>query len=280
MATVKNTALRKMALLAALFACATQTAEAATYTFGAVPQFEIRRLHQIWLPVLKYLEKETGFQFEMVGSPTIPAFEAEFLDGRFDFSYMNPYHLVLASQKQGYVPIVRDTGRKLFGVLVVKKDSNIKTAQDLDGKTLAFPAPNALGASLQIRQELTDKFGLNFSSRYVKTHDSVYLNVLLGEVAAGGGVQKTLNSQQEKIKNNLKVIHKTTPVAPHPIAAHPRVPQDVANKVKQALLKLGQSEDGRKILANIPIKQVGEATIDDYETLNTMGLERFYVKNY
>jgi len=278
--TVKNIVLRNMTLLTALLACAVQTADAATYTFGVVPQFEVRRLHQIWLPVLKHLEKETGFQFDMVGSPTIPAFESEFLDGRFDFSYMNPYHLVLASQKQGSIPIIRDTGRKLFGVLVVKKDSDIKTAKDLDGKTIAFPAPNALGASLQMRQELTDKFGLSFSSRYVKTHDSVYLNVLLGEVAAGGGVQKTLNSQQEKIKNHLKVIHKTTPVAPHPIAAHPRVPQDVVNKVKQALLKLGKSEDGRKILANIPIKQVGEATLDDYKSLNTMGLERFYVKSY
>ena len=275
---IKNRVFRNLVLLMILLACATPSV-AATYKFGAVPQFEARRLHQIWQPILNYLEKETGHQFEMVGSPTIPAFEAEFLDGTFDFSYMNPYHLILASQLQGYEPIIRDNGRKLFGVLTVKKDSGINNVKDLDGKILAFPAPNALGASLQMRQELTDKFGLTFSSRYVKTHDSVYLNVLLGEAAAGGGVQKTLNRQQEKIKNHLTVIHKTTPVAPHPIAAHPRVPQDVVNKVKQALLKLGQSDEGRNILARVPMKKVGPASLDDYVILKTMGLERFYVKS-
>ncbi len=278
MMIIKNRVFRNLVLLMILLACATPSV-AATYKFGAVPQFEARRLHQIWQPILNYLEKETGHQFEMVGSPTIPAFEAEFLDGTFDFSYMNPYHLILASQLQGYEPIIRDNGRKLFGVLTVKKDSGINNVKDLDGKILAFPAPNALGASLQMRQELTDKFGLTFSSRYVKTHDSVYLNVLLGEAAAGGGVQKTLNRQQEKIKNHLTVIHKTTPVAPHPIAAHPRVPQDVVNKVKQALLKLGQSDEGRNILARVPMKKVGPASLDDYVILKTMGLERFYVKS-
>lgn len=262
-----------------VIAVTTPCSYAASYTFGAVPQFEARRLHQIWQPVLSYLEKETGHQFVMIGSPTIPAFEAEFLDGKFDFCYMNPYHLIMASQKQGYIPIVRDTGRQLYGVLVARKGGEINSVKDLDGKMIAFPAPNALGASLQMRQELSDKFGISYSARYVKTHDSVYLNVLLDEVAAGGGVQKTLNSQKDNIKNHLTVIHKTTPVAPHPVAAHPRVPGDDIEMVKQALLKFGQTDEGRKILAQIPVKKIGETTLDDYAELKSMGLERFYVKS-
>jgi len=31
-----------------------------TYIFGIVPQFEARRLHGIWRPILNYLQKETG----------------------------------------------------------------------------------------------------------------------------------------------------------------------------------------------------------------------------
>jgi len=250
------------------------------YTVGVVPQYEARRLRQIWQPILNHLEAATKEKFELIGSPTIPTFEAEFLDGQFDFAYMNPYHLVIAYRKIGYQPLVRDVGRKLFGVLVVSKSGGIKKIEDLNKKIIAFPAPNALGASLQMRQELTDIFKLDFSSRYVKTHDSVYLNVLLGEAAAGGGVQKTLDQQKDEIKNNLRIIHTTTPVPPHPFVAHPQVSRTVAQNVKNTLLALGTTEAGRNMLFQIPIKKIGDADIKDYLILEKMGLERFYVNQY
>ncbi|MBF0281822.1 MAG: phosphate/phosphite/phosphonate ABC transporter substrate-binding protein [Zetaproteobacteria bacterium] len=257
-----------------------QATEKKVFKIGVVPQFEARRLHEIWTPILNTLEEETGYHFELVGSPTIPAFEKEFSEGAFDFAYMNPYHALMAEAAQGYQPLVRDVKRSLFGILVVAKDGDIKKVEDLQGKTLAFPAPNALAASLQMRQELHDNFKLDFKPIYVKTHDSVYYNVLLGDAAAGGGVQKTFNSQAPQIRDNLLIIHQTTPVAPHPIMVHPRVNAVQADKVKQALLHLGSTDVGKVMLANIPMKQIGEATMADYEPLKQLHLERFVVESY
>lgn len=251
--------------------------EEGVYTVGVVPQFEARKLHGIWRPILDSLESETGFRFKLRGATSIPVFETEFLSDSFDFAYMNPYHLVLANQKAGYTPLVRDHGRQLFGVLVVKKDSNIKSPSELDGKKVAFPAPNALGASLQMRQELEDNFGAKVKPSYVKTHDSVYLDVLLGVSEAGGGVQKTLNRQKKKYRDALRVIHRTKKVAPHPFAASSRVPENVREAVIKAFLKIGNSEEGKTLLARIPIKKIGVASMQDYEPLTSMGLERFYV---
>ncbi len=251
-----------------------------SFTIGVVPQFDARRIHTIWQPILTYLEQETGYGFRLAGAPTITAFEKEFVSGHFDFAYMNPYHLIMANREQGYLPLVRDVGRQLFGVLVVSKHSGITEVQQLDGREIAFPAPNALGASLMMRQELSDDFGIRFTPRYVKTHDSVYLNVLLAETAAGGGVQKTLDRQKSAIKENLQILHTTRPVAPHPIAYHPRIDKAVAEKVAAALLKMGQSDDGKKALAAIPMKKIGPAHLSDYRILETMGLERFHVRNW
>jgi len=262
-----------------LFPAASVYAEEKVYKVGIVPQFEARRLHSIWRPILNYLEKETKYKFEIMGSPSIPDFESEFMQGDFDFAYMNPYHLVLANESQGYKPLLRDVGRTLYGVLVVKKDSQINEVSQLDGQVLAFPAPNALGASLQMRQELNDIFKIKILPRYVKTHDSVYLNVLLGEAIAGGGVQKTLNRQRPEFKEALKIIHKTKPVAPHPLSVHPRVPEEVSKVVKSAFLKLSQTLEGKNLLAKIPMKKVGEASMDDYMPLKDLGLERFFVKS-
>lgn len=246
------------------------------YTVGIVPQYEFSKLHSIWQPILNYLEKETGYQFKLKGSPNIPEFEKEFIQGKFDFAYMNPYHLVVANEIAGYQPLLRDHGRKLYGVLVAMKDSQIKTPADLNGKKIAFPAPNALGASLQIRQELVDKFNIKFTPIYVKTHDNVYMNVLLGKTMAGGGVQKTLTQQVPQFRDALKVIHTTKKVPPHPFAALPSVPVVVKEKVTQALLNFGESLNGKTKLSRIPMKQIGPASIEDYEPIKALGLERYY----
>lgn len=248
------------------------------YSVGVVPQFEARRLASIWHPILDHLSHETGMQFELKGAPTIADFEKAYAKGAYDFVYMNPYHLIVANKLQGYLPLVKDLSKKLRGVLVVNKSSGIKNVKELNGKEIAFPSPNALGAALQMRQELHDNFDITFTPRYVKTHDSVYLNVILKKTAAGGGVGKTLKRQSQQIQKNLIVIHKTLGVSPHPLAVHPDVPEEVAKQVQEILLMMGKSEKSKKLLAQIPIKEIGHAILSEYKPLEKMGLERFYVK--
>ncbi len=247
------------------------------YSFGVVPQFEARKLRSIWNPILEHLQQTTGYQFKLVIAPSISDFEKAFMNGDYGFAYLNPYHYILASRLQGYLPLVRDVGKKLYGVLVVKKDSGINHVLDLDGKIIAFPSPNALGAALQMRQELKDDFNINIQAHYVKTHDSVYLNVILGEATAGGGVQKTLNRQSKKYQDMLKIIHTTRAVVAHPIVANPLIPKVVIDKVQQVFLNMGKTQISADLLKKIPIKTVGIAMHEDYFPLNSMDLGRFYV---
>ena len=252
--------------------------EKTEYTIGVVPQFEIRHIRKIWNPIIKEVERKTGYRLRLVGSPTIPDFEREFNAGNFDFAYMNPYHMLLANESQGYTPLVRDTGRKLQGILVVNKSSNIKTIQDLEGGKIGFPAPNALGASLLMRSNLTNEHRINFTPVYVKTHSSVYLNVVVRQIDAGGGVQKTLNQQKTNIKGALRVLHRTPKVSPHPLAAHPRIPKKVRDELTNTLLKIGESEIGKSLLSKIPIKKIGPANISDYLELKQYHLDQFLVR--
>jgi len=248
-----------------------------SYTIGIVPQFEIRHLRKIWNPIISELEKSAGYKLQFKGSPTISDFEKELNNGKFDFAYMNPYHMLLANKAQGYEPLIRDNGRQLHGILVVKRGSNIKTIHDLNGKKIAFPAPNALGASLLIRANLKNQFKIDFEPIYVKTHSSVYLNIIVNQTAAGGGVQKTLNQQSENIKSGLRILHRSPKVSPHPFAAHPRVPVEVQRTIQDMLIKMDSHSLGRALLEKIPMKKVGAATMKDYQQLKNMGLEEFYV---
>jgi len=270
----------KFIILTILVWCPPASALAAekVYTFGVVPQFDARRIKNIWQPIIDAVNKQTGIKIELVGSANIQTFEKQFTEGEFDFAYMNPYHLVKAQQAQGYQPFLRDVGRMLFGIIVVRKDSPIEQVADLHGKTVAFPAPNALGAALIPRTEFGEIYKIEITPKYVRSHDSVYLNVLLGQAAAGGGVQKTFNTQPDNIRNALKIIYQTRKVAPHPIAVHPRVSEEVRGKILNAFLSLGNTAEGKALLKEIPMSQIGEAFAQDYEPLKHLGLDKYYVE--
>lgn len=274
---MKHTLLLTMTLLAAPIISSANT-DSTTYSFGVVPQFSSERISKTWEPILELLEKETGLEFELNGSLDIPAFERSFTKGGFDFAYMNPYHAIVAHKGGGYEPIIRDVGRSLYGIIVVKKDSSIQSVTELDGKKVAFPAPNALGAALIPRAEFSRKYKIDVDEMYVSSHTSVYLNVALGLAAAGGGVQKTLSQQPEHISSQLRVISKTQEVPPHPVTAHKRVPKEVKLAVQSAFIKIAATELGAKLLKKIPIKVAGKTNIEDYQLLNDMKLDEFYVK--
>jgi phosphonate transport system substrate-binding protein len=268
----------RVALLILLlaFTCTTQAAPQ-SYSFGVVPQYDQRRLVAIWQPILDELTRRTGLQFTLTGVPQTAEFEKRFLAGQYDFAYMNPYHAALAARRQNYQMLVRDQEQVLCGLIVVRRDSPLHSPYDLAGKTVAFPSPNAIGASLLVRADLTRLFHVHITPRYVHTHTSVYLQVAQGLVEAGGGAPSTLAGQPESVRKRLRVIHTTTRVPSHPVMAHPRVPIATQNKVRQAFLDMGATRTGQALLARVPIQRIGTASAQDYALVEQLGLEEFYV---
>lgn len=245
------------------------------YVFGVVPQFEQRKLYAIWKPIIDDLERRTGLSFKLVTTLKIQDFEKEFIQGDFDFVYMNPYHILKAIPAQGYIPLVRDKA-PLRGVLVVRKDGPIRTVAELNGKVVAFPSPNAISAALLMRADLERLYHIKVTPLYVKTHSSVYLHVVKDLTEAGGGVQKTLQEQSPEIRDALRILYTTRPVPSHPVAAHPRVPKEHREKVRRALLNMGADPEGKELLSRIPMKEITAASMDDYKEMQKWGLDAYW----
>ncbi|MBQ0723874.1 MAG: phosphate/phosphite/phosphonate ABC transporter substrate-binding protein [Cycloclasticus sp.] len=246
-----------------------------TYTVGVVPQFGPRQITQIWQPILSEVSRSSGVQLRLKASPNMATFEKQLNNGVFDFAYMSPNHAVTTHRRQTYKPLLKDRERQLFGIIVVKKDSLIQSVQELNGQTIAFPSSSAIGATLLPKAELSRKFNITMNSLYVKSHSSVYFNVVMGTVIAGGGVQKTFAQQDKKIRDKLRILYATESVSPHPIGVHSRVSQAVQEKITSAFLALDQQTETRQLLAKIPIKKIGSATISDYDAVKKLQLETF-----
>ncbi len=250
---------------------------AESYSFAVVPQFEQRKLFRIWKPVVDELEKRSGLELKLVATLSVPEFEHELLNGSFDFVYANPYHILRESTHQGYIPLVRDA-EPLRGILVVRKDSPARSLADLQGKTLAMPSPNALGASLLLRADLERLHHVKMAPQYVKTHSSVYLHVATGLAEAGGGVEKTLEEQDQSVRDALRILYTSRELPSHPVAAHPRVPKAVREKLRRALLELAATPAGQALLAEVPMKRAAPAEIGDYTPMRSWGLDAYWVE--
>lgn len=282
MKAMMNTLPRRAVLMAcgavmAGLACAPAAGAESVYLFGVVPQFEQRKLFATWKPIVEELAQRSGLRLQLATTLTVPDFEKELSDGKYDFVYANPYHILHEIQGQGYIPLVRDK-EPLRGILVVKKDSPLRSPAELGGKELAVPSFNALGASLLIRTDLLHIFQVKPQIINAKNHTSVYMNVAAGVYAAGGGVEKTLRGQAPSLQDQLRVLYTTRDMPSHPIAAHPRVTARARELLQKTILDWGQTPAGKHLLQEVPMTDVISTTMKDYLPMLKWGLDEFWVK--
>lgn len=248
-------------------------------TFTVVPQFPPEQIFRDWTPVLNEVSRLTGLPIQLKTYASIPEFETAFLKGEPDFAYMNPYHVVMAKKAAGYLPLLRDDASRLTGILVVRKDSAITRLDQLQGATLAFPSPNAFGASLYMRALLTEDEKIKFTPAYVTTHSNVFRNVVIGRAQAGGAIRQTLEQETPELQAQLRVLYETPSAYSHPVAVHPRVSPQARAALQQAFLKLGANPAFAAQLKAIQMPTPVKADFKEYAPLEKLGLERFIVIN-
>jgi phosphonate transport system substrate-binding protein len=267
------------AALAAFLTCVSLSGTAAGddgasqgLSFAIVPQQSASKLARTWAPILDYLAQETGLAFEFRTAPDIPEFEARLAAGEYDIAYMNPLHYTVFSKTPGYRAFAKAREKRIRGILVVRKDSRIRSPTELDGATIAFPAPGAFAASVLTRAYLAGE-GIAFTPRYVSSHDSVYRAVAKGLYPAGGGVLRTFDSMEPDIREQLRVLWTTQGYTPHAFAAHPRVPSDAAERLARAMVEMDANETGRALLGSLSVSGFETATDGDWDDVRSLGIQ-------
>lgn len=245
--------------------------------FGIVPQQSASRLAEEWAPLLAEISRRSGVALTFRTATSIPVFEERLGRSEYDLAYMNPYHYVVFHGAAGYRAFAKEQGRKIKGILVVRKDSTYRKLADLTGQTVVFPAPAAFAASILPQAEF-GRLQIPIEAKFVASHDSVYRAVASGLQEAGGGIQRTLEACPPEIRNELRVLSETLAYTPHAIASHPRVPQAVVTKVLAAMESLSDDETGRRLLAPLAFKGIAAAQDREWNDIRALDihlLERY-----
>lgn len=265
--------MKKIIFFLMLLLHAAQSSALQSLSFAIVPQQSASKLVKLWGPIIKEISQKSGISIHFATAPDIPTFEKRLAAGKYDIAYMNPYHYILFHQSAGYQALAKARDKRIKGIIVVPINSKINNLNDLQNSTLAFPAPGAFAATILTQSDLSEK-QINFTPKYVSSHDSVYRSVAKGIYPAGGGIVRTFNNVAANIRAQLRVLWTTKGYTPHAIAIHPRVSADTADKLQHALVAMEQQATGRELLSRIKINGFATANDSDWDDIRALKIKQ------
>jgi len=195
----------------------------------------------IYLPFLRYLERQTGLAFALDFTPRYQDTVKNLGEGTTSFAALGPVNCIRAKQLYGAGCLVAGLNAKgssqYKAVIITRTDSLLFDLSDLTGHSFAFGDRFSTQGHVIPRKMLEDAgIGLNDLSRFTFTgsHANTARAVLSGEYDAGG-LQDAL-AWRLVAEGTVRVLAVSKPYSSSLICYNPDVPPDQVERVKQALL--------------------------------------------
>lgn len=133
-----------------------------------------------------------------------------------------------------------------YAYFVVPADSPLKTIEDVKGKTLALNSIGSTSGDLVPQVELM-KAGLSTKNKqdfkkvfYAGSHDACLLAALNKHVDVCGMSSRNFDARlADKTfkREQVRIIHRSSPVPPPPLAYSKKLPIEIRNRIKNATLE-------------------------------------------
>lgn len=241
---------------------------------GLLPRLSEKEMIDGFTPLAQYLEKEVGVKVKLVVPKDFDTWISEAKAGAYDIAYTNPYlYVVVKKAVKDAQPIAiasePEIGTKLYGTIIVKKDSPIKSIADLKGKTIAATDSGSAGAYL-VQMLMLQKAKLkkdDVKIIFEKRRDPVAEAVLAGKADAGF----VRDDDVEKLKvggDKFRRLGKSDPIPNWPIFIAKKMDPAMATKIKNAILKLKPGDlQSIKVLAPARTDGFVPATDKDFDIM-------------
>lgn len=229
------------------------------YKFAIHPLHNPQRLFSNFQPLVDIInDKIKDFQIHLLAGRDYGSFEKSLLAGEYDFALANPFQ-ALASISNGYNLAGKMGDDENFcGLIVSRSEIKLDSPADLAGKTLIYPSPTALAATLMPRLFLKTH-GLDFSTiseSYSGSQESAIMNAYVGKAAAACTWPMPwdlLLAERPELAKELKVLWRTEPLVNNAIVANDRVPKEHVDEIMAVLLSLPNSQAGRDALKRLSL---------------------------
>ena len=242
----------KKLILALIIFLAFASAQADTKKFNMVfvPASE-KGDESDYISLISIVEKLTGFEINTIKVTDYNAAVEAMRAGRADIAWYGGKTYIKAAEiayAEAFAAGVRpgEKNANYFTYFVVNKDSKIKKISDIKGKVLSLNSIGSTSGDLIPQVELA-KINLSTTNKdhfknvfYAGSHDACLLAVLNNQSDVCG--MSSRNFEARLVDNTFKIdqvriIHKSDPVPPPPLAYSKKIPLEDREKIKKAILE-------------------------------------------
>ncbi|MBF0350615.1 MAG: phosphate/phosphite/phosphonate ABC transporter substrate-binding protein [SAR324 cluster bacterium] len=243
--------------------------------FAVHPLHNPARLFEDFSPLIKFLNEQIPeVTISLEASKDYATFDQRLNAKKYHLALPNPYQTIQALQNGYHVFGKMGDDFNFRGIILTRKDANIRQVTDLKGKTVSYPAPTALAATMMPQYFLWEN-GLNIqqdiTNAYVGSQESSIMNVLLKNSDAAATWPIPWMAFQRKFPDKaaeLVVSWETSPLINNGLVFREDVPLDVVQKMGNLMFHLQDHEAGRAILHPMEISQFEAATDESYQIVH------------
>jgi len=248
--------------------------------FAIHPLHNPQLLWEVFSPVVRWLNREVpGIHLGLLASRDYPSYDRRILAAEPEYLLPNPYQTLLGMER-GYGVIAKLGNDSMFrGLFLVRRDSPLRSLDQLRGKVLAYPAKTALAACMMPQWALYQA-GLDVNrdveNRYVGSQESAILNVADGLVDVGvTWPPPWINFLRDRpeVAVRLRVLAVTESLPNNSIMARRDQPLAVRTAVAQALARYHLEPEAASVLARIGISRFDQAVDADYQPVRRFLVE-------
>lgn len=232
--------------------------EEQVFKVTAIPDESPTELARKAEPLMQYLSEKLDRKVEYTPVTDYAAAVEALANKQVDLAWFGGFTYVQANVRSGgkAIPLVQRAEDANFNSVFVTTDENIKTLQDLKGKSVSFGSQSSTSGHLWPRGFLLEA-GVNpeedFSRvAYSGAHDATLAAVASGKVDAGAVNIKVWNKFVKEGKvdtSKVFMFYKTPGYYNYNWTVHADMPEETRNKITEAFLALNaDSEPGKTIL--------------------------------
>ncbi|MCX5829229.1 MAG: PhnD/SsuA/transferrin family substrate-binding protein [Deltaproteobacteria bacterium] len=243
-----------------------------TYDFAVHPLHNPSKMNKAYQPLISYLNRlAKDVRFNLEASRDYASFEAKIRAREPAFLLPNPWQ-TLEAMKAGYTVIAMAGEPHDFkGIFLVRRDSGIRKPTDLKGKAVSYPSHTALAACI-MPQYFLHRHGVNVNkeidNRYVGSQESSIMNAYLKQTVAAATWPTPWRAFQKEHPTEaaeMKLMWETPSLINNSVMARNDVPLSVREQVRESLLKLHNTPEGRAILEGMETARFRPAADADYD---------------